>query len=269
VSVSSAFSTGKPFSQSHQMAHSFPKRYSFTESKGRSSRVNALPTIAKDTALKLSGGGMVAAGAATTASGGALGAINTFFISFPIISSMLVCGLKAGVADSLAQRRDTGSNKFCFRRNIAYIVYSSIFLGLTCELNYNRLYPVMFGSSTGIMTLIGMVAFDMLVSSLLIYLPALYFVKALFFRQTFRSAAKKFVNDVRYKGLLFTYWKIWVPVQFLTFSIIPDHLKVSFIASVSFFWMILLSCIESNKTKNKKGSTDEGEKKKIDMAYAS
>mmetsp|Transcript_15348 Transcript_15348/g.21378 ORF Transcript_15348/g.21378 Transcript_15348/m.21378 type:complete len:276 (-) Transcript_15348:217-1044(-) len=249
VTVTTAFSTRKHSPQTRQVLQRFPKTYLSRESKRPFSRINDACTRGESTALMLSGGAMAATGAATTASGGVLGAVSSFMISFPIISSMLICGIKGCAADAVAQRFDTGSDVFSLRRNLAYIVYSATFLGLACEILYNRLYPSLFGRGNGVRPIGSMLAFDMLISSLLIYLPAIYFVKALFFGDTMKSAAKTYLDDIRNKALLTTYWKIWVPVQCVTFSIIPDHLKVFFIACVSFFWVMILSCIESNKAK--------------------
>ena len=50
-----------------------------------------------------------------------------------------------------------------------------------------------------------------------------------------------YVDDVTNRGLLFKFWALWTPVQCMTFSIIPEHFRVSFIAAVSFFWVIILS----------------------------
>ena len=48
-----------------------------------------------------------------------------------------------------------------------------------------------------------------------------------------------------FSSLLWKYWAIWTPTQCLTFSIVPDHLRIPFIAVVSFFWLIILSNITS------------------------
>lgn len=46
-------------------------------------------------------------------------------------------------------------------------------------------------------------------------------------------------------GLLTKYFLLWGPVQCITFSIVPEHLRVSFIAVVSFFWLIILSSVSA------------------------
>jgi hypothetical protein len=59
-----------------------------------------------------------------------------------------------------------------------------------------------------------------------------------------RDALSRYVSDAK-KDLLWKYWLIWTPTQCLTFSVVPVHLRIAFIASVSFFWFILLSTISN------------------------
>lgn len=56
---------------------------------------------------------------------------------------------------------------------------------------------------------------------------------------------RRYWHDVRRNGLWTKYFALWGPVQCLTFSVVPEHYRVSFIACVSFFWLIILSTISS------------------------
>jgi len=66
-------------------------------------------------------------------------------------------------------------------------------------------------------------------------------------RYSAKEAFRRYVDDIRNHGLLTKYWLLWGPVQCLTFSIVPEHFRVTFIAAVSFFWLIILSSIASKK----------------------
>ena len=55
----------------------------------------------------------------------------------------------------------------------------------------------------------------------------------------------KYIHDIQHQALLQKAFAIWGPVQCLTLSVIPEHYRVTFIALVSFFWLILLSPIIS------------------------
>jgi protein Mpv17 len=52
---------------------------------------------------------------------------------------------------------------------------------------------------------------------------------------------------VQQEGLLQKYWMLWVPVQTLTFGVVPQHLRIVFIAAVSFVWLMILSSISSTQ----------------------
>jgi hypothetical protein len=54
------------------------------------------------------------------------------------------------------------------------------------------------------------------------------------------------------ENLLLKYWMIWGPAQTFNFMVVPQHLRVVFVALVSFFWVYLLSMISSQGTGNGK-----------------
>ena len=59
--------------------------------------------------------------------------------------------------------------------------------------------------------------------------------------------SKKVWYEIRHKGLLFKYWSLWMPAQFLTFSVMPEHLRILFIAVVAFFWLIFFSMVTAKE----------------------
>lgn len=118
-------------------------------------------------------------------------------------------------------------------------------VGVTQEYVYNHLYPLFFGSGTDVVTVLTKVFFDLLVQTTLLTLPIAYFSKALIYRYGFREALRRYTDDIRNHGLLTKYFGLWGPVQCLTFSVVPEHWRVTFIAMVSFFWLIILSTIAS------------------------
>lgn len=38
-------------------------------------------------------------------------------------------------------------------------------------------------------------------------------------------------------------WMLWVPAQLVNFSIVPVHLRIPFVAGVSFAWTVILSVL--------------------------
>ena len=63
--------------------------------------------------------------------------------------------------------------------------------------------------------------------------------------ESVQNSLQKYVQDVSERGLLLRYWSIWIPAQSLTFSVIPQHFRVAFVAVISFFWVFILSSISS------------------------
>lgn len=191
----------------------------------------------------------------------ALSAINTAFELNPYAAGAFVAGFKAGSADIIAQKRqirmanaekdDEVAKKekrgIDIQRALAFLMYGAIYQGLAQEYTYNHLYPVLFGTETTAINVLKKVFCDMAIQTPLLTLPIAYYSKALLVGNSFKQAMAHYVDDVKNRGLLFKFWGLWTPVQCLTFSIIPEHFRVSFIALVSFFWVIILSSLSAAK----------------------
>ena len=175
-----------------------------------------------------------------------LGVINAFYTSSPYQAAFLTCGFKAMCSDAIAQKTESARKqpRFSFRRNIAFIIYGGLYNGYFENFLFNNCFPVVFGEGTDLVTVASKVVVDQLILTPFLCLPAAYIVRALVFRSSVRDALSRYVSDAK-KDLLWKYWLIWTPTQCLTFSVVPVHLRIAFIASVSFFWFILLSTISN------------------------
>ena len=190
-------------------------------------------------------------------------AIGTFYQNERFASAFLTCAIKGAAADFLAQSsskkkeqqkrlRQRQSSLFRrggahilessmdYKRNLAFLLYGGIYQGMGLEFVYNTLFPKWFGDSVVLKVLV-----SMFILSPLVTLPVAYLVKAAVFGHAPKSALAQYGNDVYNKGLLTKYWSIWLPMQTLAFALIPTHLRITFIAMVSFLWMILFSAISS------------------------
>ncbi|KAG7345563.1 Mpv17 / PMP22 family protein [Nitzschia inconspicua] len=200
--------------------------------------------------------------------------VSDFYQNFPIQSAILTCGFKASLADSLAQLNDSlalsssstlkekmkknvkqlqkrkhedDSFNWEYRRNLAYVIYGGFFVGLMCHIEYNILFPHLFGTDHSISTIVEKVIFDDFVSAPIVWLPPAYLIKAWVYDYSMKEGLQKYWRDIQENSLLTKYWTIWVPAQTISFSIIPDHLRVAFMASVSFFWFILFSSVSHDE----------------------
>ncbi|CAB9516870.1 Mpv17 / PMP22 family [Seminavis robusta] len=132
-----------------------------------------------------------------------------------------------------------------YRRNVAFLLYGSLYQGISQEYIYNTLYPSWFGPGNEVTVVLTKVAFDLLVQTPLLTLPMAYLIKGTIFAQSPQESISKYIDDIAHQSLLQKYWLLWGPVGCFTFGVVPEHYRVTFIACVSFFWLIILSNISS------------------------
>jgi len=158
---------------------------------------------------------------------------------------------------------DTSSNQevqFDPSRNLAYVIYGGMYTGIAQHFIYNELFPQIFGHDPTGLTVFSEVVANALVVGPLIGMPIAYLIKALVLQQPSPSSdddntnssnpisegLRRYTEDCCSKGLLIKYWAVWCPVQTLTFSVVPEHLRVAFMAAVSFFWFVILSTVSAD-----------------------
>jgi len=203
----------------------------------------------------------------------ALTALDTFWQTEPYTAAAIACGVKASAADIVAQQsamevddddeelvvmevpqvlveqeQEESTTTTDYKRTMAFLVYGSLYQGMSQEYIYNHLYPTWFGSGTSWDIVLMKVGFDLLIQTTLVTLPVAYLIKGCLFQQSPFLSLKQYVGDIRDQQLLQSYYMLWGPVQMLTFSVVPEHYRVTFIAAVSFFWLIRLSQIAANST---------------------
>ena len=201
-----------------------------------------------------------------------LGAIDVFYKTMPLTSAFVTCGIKASAADLVAQKRAAMQNAdeeeglltttdeeilseittpLEKRRNFAFFLYGGLYQGMAQEIIFNEIFPKIFGQGTDFVTVLSKVSFDMLVVSPFVCLPVAYLVKSVIFQYTVGEALARYKDDVMKNGLLVKYWSLWGPVQCLTFGVVPVHLRIAFIAVISFFWLIIFSSVSAKGQKER------------------
>lgn len=172
--------------------------------------------------------------------------VNSFYQTYPLQAAVLTCGVKASLADCIVQVRSWTESEHAIemKRNAAYIIYGGIFIGLMCHIEYDFLFPQLFGTNHDAGTIVKEVLFDNFVSAPLMWLPPCYFIKAVMFDYPLKEGLDRYLTDVD-EGLLYKYWTLWLPAQTISFSFVPDQLRVLFMACISFGWFIVLSSSQS------------------------
>lgn len=204
-----------------------------------STRIRARPSFTERNAFE------------TTAS-----AVDAFYQSQPYLAAFLTCGVKAGSADYVAQKQQASKAveeepEFDVSRNLAFLSYGGLWQGMFQQYLYLHLYPFLFGENPTLESILCKVAFDILITGPILCIPVSYSVKSIFASgevslDAVQRGLQNYWRDITTKDLLKTYGSIWIPAQCLTFGVVPPHLRVLFVAAVSFFWVTRLSSISSS-----------------------
>ena len=150
---------------------------------------------------------------------------------------------------------------FSIKRNLALLFYGGLYQGCAQSLIYNNLFSVLFGAGTHHRTVLMKVCVDMLLIQPALSLPIAYVIKAPIFGHSLSDSIRRYVLDVKHKKLLQTCWLVWTPTQIVSFTVIPPHLRISFMACVSFFWIILFSTLTSSSASSENGDSIAGSKR--------
>ena len=180
--------------------------------------------------------------------------INRVFLIHPVIAGSLFSGVKTELADLFAQYK-IEQKPFAdidWRRNFLFFLFGTIHCGLITYFTLVKLYPVLFPSTYKYSTTVKVI-FDTCITTPILYFPSFYTFKCLVFEN------KSFGYE-KWKQYQLRYWtqnikadatnsaKFWGPVHFVTFTLIPHHLKLVWIGGVSVVWTVILSMLRGSNT---------------------
>jgi len=158
----------------------------------------------------------------------------------PFSVAFATCALKGSASDALAQLQVEKKAELDVKRNLAFSLFSGAYLGIGQHFVYNVAFTRLFGSGTDWRTALRKVIADSTVHVPCIYLPLYYpFETVVLGKGGIEDGLKRYAADA--PAVLSTYWCMWPGVHALSFSVIPQELRISFVACVSFFWLVYLS----------------------------
>mmetsp|Transcript_5213 Transcript_5213/g.17085 ORF Transcript_5213/g.17085 Transcript_5213/m.17085 type:complete len:214 (+) Transcript_5213:79-720(+) len=156
----------------------------------------------------------------------------------PLGTAFVTCFVKGSASDCVVQHYEGGP--FDLRRNVAFASFSGVYLGVGQHYIYNVLFSRLFGSGRDVATAAKKVVADAVVHVPAVYLPLYYpFETVATGRGTVRDGLDRYAEDA--PRVLTTYWCTWPPAHFLSFSVLPQELRISFVAGLSFVWLCYLS----------------------------
>ena len=180
--------------------------------------------------------------------------INRFMMQYPKQTSVGATCLKTLGADLLVQIMiDKNSiNNIDWTRAAVFGTFGFFYLGIFQYWLYNTKYFKWF-PGVSFKSTIQKVALDQFIKHPVLYWPTFYFL------QTSLNERKMDIQTIKSAGNIYktnivsdmkAMWTVWIPTQCITFGLMPLHLRLPFIASVSFFWCCLLSFMHGKYDKD-------------------
>lgn len=151
--------------------------------------------------------------------------------------------LKTSAADYFAQKVIEQRKEIDWRRHAMFCSFGFAYLGIWQYYLYNRLFAVWCAPLTKAVGHIGAAPIKTLIDQGLhhpfVYFPAFYLCKGAVEGRPVSVSLQKYWEDLwpNLKAL----WMVWVPAQLFNFGMVPMHLRIPFVAAVSFVWTVIIS----------------------------
>ena len=169
----------------------------------------------------------------------------------PVVTAVITTGLKTSAADLFAQKVLERREEIDWNRHIAFSAFGVIYLGGFQYWLYNIKFSQLCAPLTarfGHAAVAPIKVFlDQGLHHPMLYFPFFYGLKAFVEGKPMSSVAEKYRREI--KDSCLALWKIWVPAQFVNFAFVPRHLRIPYVAAVSFGWTVVLSTMQGRYAK--------------------
>lgn len=166
---------------------------------------------------------------------------RTLNSSRPFTLGFAVCFAKGVLADMFAQKVVERRERLDRRRVLAMALFSGAFCGCCYHCIFNVVFPRAFGTAKSLGAILVKTGADGVIVFPFLYMPVFYVINDAVRLGSLSGVIQRWVEEI--SGSMQEYVKVWPATMLCVFTIIPVELRVSFIASVSFFWLIVLSII--------------------------
>ena len=173
-----------------------------------------------------------------------------------------ISSLKTGAADLFTQRWVEGRDEVDTRRLAVFLTWGAVYLGGVHYFIYSHIFPrVLFPSAAafvakpfaerladraGQLVVVQQVALDQFIHHPLVLFPCFYCVKETVEQgragsEVVIAGLRKYATNICEDCVVC--WSTWVPAFLINFSVCPIHMRIPFVAVVSFgftsYWSLL------------------------------
>jgi hypothetical protein len=164
----------------------------------------------------------------------------------PFATGVISTGVKTAAADVFAQKVIERRENFDWTRHAVFCTFGFAYLGAFQYYLYNIKFSQWCGPLTARFghkfTSPIKVAIDQGLHHPFLYFPVFFSMKAVVSGKPLSSAVHKYRTEIwdSVKAL----WSVWVPAQLINFAFVPRHLRLPYVAAVSFGWTVILSVMQ-------------------------
>jgi len=206
----------------------------------------------------------------------------------PWTSSFAVCYFKGSCADIVAQKVVEGEKEIDMTRNVCFATYGGWYCGWFQHVVYNLTYTRLYGAGTSMLVVAKKNATDQFIHIPFVCLFTYYVWQECFLvpLQKKRHSGDEHTKWPRLEVTLLTdaaerwrleildvmkpNWALWTPAHIITFKFVPEPLRITWIATVSAVWLVILSFLTHQVFKeNDNGSCHPCNEKKLEQPPAS
>lgn len=183
---------------------------------------------------------------------------NSSAKAHPFLTGVVSTGLKTSAADIFAQKVVENRKDIDWTRHAVFCLFGFGYLGAFQYYLYNIKFTQWCGPLTKKfghkMTSPIKVLIDQGLHHPFVYFPVFFSMKAVVSGKPLSTAVEKYRTEIwdSVKAM----WGVWVPAQIINFAFVPRHLRLPYVAAVSFGWTIILSVMQ-NKFDSAKAANDK------------
>ncbi|EFJ42322.1 hypothetical protein VOLCADRAFT_107297 [Volvox carteri f. nagariensis] len=186
-------------------------------------------------------------------------AYNDTAQKYPMYTGVVTTVIKTSAADLFAQKIVERREEVDWRRHGMFVLFGFGYLGCWQYYLYNDLFVrwckpitalVGHRGSAPVKTFI-----DQCIHHPVLYFPSFYTLKGMVEGKPLSESMSEYREHLwdNCKAL----WMIWVPAQMVNFTVVPLHLRIPFVAGVSFAWTVVISCMRGALDKKKPAAEED------------
>lgn len=164
----------------------------------------------------------------------------------PFTVGVMTTGLKTSAADLFAQKVIERREHVDWKRQVIFTTFGFAYLGAFQYYLYNNLFSRMCAHLTARFGHWGTAPIktflDQCIHHPFVYFPCFMSMKTVMEGKPISVAVTKYRTEIwdSVKAL----WSVWIPAQIVNFGVVPRHLRIPYVAAVSFGWTVIYSVMQ-------------------------